>query len=59
MEEKRWFQSKIFWTSIIALITGISGVLTGEVTVTDVLVTCVGAVMAIFRLFFTKTNLTT
>lgn len=57
MNEKKWYQSKIFWTSIITLITGLSGVLTGEVTLSEVLVTCFGAASAVFRLFFTNTKL--
>jgi hypothetical protein len=59
MNDKKWFQSKIFWSSIITIITGVSGMLTGETTWEEVVVTLIGALIAIFRLFFTNKNLTT
>ena len=57
--EKKWWESKIFWASIITVVTGVSGLLTGEAALSEVLTTVIGALIAIFRLFFTDTNLTT
>ena len=57
--EKKWWKSKIFWAGIITIITGVSSLLTGEATLQEVIVTVVGSLITIFRLFFTDTNLTT
>jgi hypothetical protein len=58
--DKKWWKSKIFWTMIAAIVATAGGIITGEVEASvgiPALVTEV--VTAIFRLFFTNTNLTT
>jgi len=35
--EKQWFRSKRLWTGVIALITGVSLIFTGEKTMAEVL----------------------
>ena len=57
--EKKWWKSKIFWGSIVVVVTSIGALMTGEATLGEVLTATVGALIAIFRLFFTDTNLTT
>ena len=59
MNEKKWWKSKIFGASVITIVTGVVAMLTGEVMWMEAAMTIFGAVVAIFRLFFTKTNLTT
>ena len=57
--DKKWWKSKIFWGSIVVVVTSIGALMTGEATLGEVLTATVGALIAIFRLFFTDTNLTT
>ena len=55
----KWWKSKIFWGSIVVVVTSIGALMTGEATLGEALTAAVGALIAIFRLFFTDTNLTT
>jgi hypothetical protein len=59
MKEKKWWKSKIFWAGIIGMVTAISGLLTGEATIEEGAMAVISGFIAIFRLFFTTTNLTT
>ena len=59
MDEKKWYASKIFWTGIVTIVTGLGAYFTGEQSLTEMLMAAFGALITIFRLFFTKTNLTT
>jgi hypothetical protein len=60
MDQKRWFQSKIFWTGMVALVTSVGAVVMGEVSFGDAIVPMItSAATVIFRLFFSNTNLTT
>ena len=56
---KKWYASKIFWTGIVTIITGLGAYFTGEQGLTEMLMAAFGALITIFRLFFTKTDLTT
>jgi len=56
--EKKWYQSKIFWASVVAVLTAVGGVVTNELTIAAAVEVGIGALIAIFRLFFSGATLT-
>jgi hypothetical protein len=52
---KPWYQSKLFWTGIIIVLTAILGAVAQQsVTLQDVVVAFLGGLVAALRLWFTN-----
>ncbi len=54
MEGKKWYQSKLMWTGMTALLTSIALVVTGEATWPEALLGVEGFLVVVLRLFTSK-----
>jgi len=54
VESKKWYQSKLVWSGVVAVIASIGMMATGEATIAEALLGAEGLLAVLLRLITTK-----